>query len=74
MKKTIYLLTLLLSAFFSFSQDLSYNENFDKTYKKRSDYKTYTSKDSILFKLNDQINLGVPSRLTFKNTLLFQSF
>jgi hypothetical protein len=71
MKKSIFLL-LILVTFSSFSQDLSFKKDFDKSYK-RSDYKTYISKDSTVFKINDVIKIGSPSNLTFKYIFIFQS-
>jgi hypothetical protein len=70
MKKNIFIL-LVLVAFSSFGQDLSFKKEFDKSYK-RSDYKTYISKDSIVFKINDVIKIGKPSDITYKNIYIFQ--
>lgn len=71
MKKNIFLL-LILVIFSSYSQDLAFKKDFDKSYK-RSDYKNYVSKDSIAFKINDIIKIGKPSDLTFKHIFIFQS-
>lgn len=71
MKKNVFLL-LILIGFSSFGQELSFKEDFDKSYK-RSDYKSYVSKDSIIFRVNDEIKIGAPSDLTFKNIFIFQS-
>jgi hypothetical protein len=66
-----YFLIILLFAFSSFGQDLSFKKEFDKSYK-RSDYKTYISKDSIVFKINDVIKIGKPSDLSFKHIFIFK--
>ncbi|MBD3906940.1 hypothetical protein NAL32_19870 [Chryseobacterium sp. Ch-15] len=71
MKKNVFLL-LILFGFSSFGQELNFKEDFDKSYK-RSDYKTYISKDSIIFRVNDEIKIGAPSDLTFKYIFIFQS-
>ncbi|MBC7525893.1 MAG: hypothetical protein H7239_15835 [Flavobacterium sp.] len=71
MKKNIYLL-LILVVCSSYSQDLSFKKDFDKS-SKRSDYKTYVSKDSVVFKINDVIKIGMPSKVTFKHIFIFQS-
>jgi len=71
MKRKSFLLLALIT-FSCFGQDLSFKEEFDKSYK-RSDYKTYISKDSIVFKINDEIKIGTPSDLTFKHIFIFQS-
>lgn len=70
--KLNWTLLLLLIGFSGFGQDLTYKEYYDKSHK-RSDYKTYTSKDSIIFRVNDEIKIGVPSELTFKHIFIFQS-
>lgn len=59
MKKNIFLF-LLLFVFQGYSQDLVFKKDFDKSYK-RSDYKSYVSKDSIVFKINEIIKIGKPS-------------
>lgn len=71
MKRITFLLLTLITCP-CFGQDLSFKEEFDKSYK-RSDYKTYISKDSIVFKISDEIKIGTPSNLTFKNIYIFQS-
>jgi hypothetical protein len=71
MIKNIFLL-LILVAYSSYSQDLSFKKDFDKS-SKRSDYKTYFSKDSIVFKINDVIKIGIPSNSSFKYIFIFQS-
>lgn len=71
MKRRIFLF-LTLTTFSFFGQDLSFKLEFDKSYK-RSDYKTYISKDSIVFKINDEIKIGIPSDITFKDIYIFQS-
>ena len=69
-RKTFLLLTLI--TFSCFGQDLSFKEEFDKSYK-RSDYKTYISKDSTVYKINDEVKIGTPSDLKFKHIFIFQS-
>ena len=71
MKKNIFLF-LLLFVFQSYSQDLAFKKDFDKSYK-RSDYKSYVSKDSVVFKINDRIKIGKPSNFKFKYIFIFQS-
>lgn len=71
MKRNIFLLLTLIT-FSCFGQDLSFKDEFDKS-DKRSDYKTYISKDSIVFKINDEVKIGTPSDLTFKHIFIFQS-
>ena len=55
MKKTAFLVLILL-AFYSYGQELSYKYEFDKSYK-GSDYKEYISKDNMVFKIDDQIKI-----------------
>lgn len=71
MKKNIFLF-LLLFVFQGYSQDLVFKKDFDKSYK-RSDYKSYVSKDSIVFKINEIIKIGKPSEGKFKYIFIFQS-
>lgn len=71
MKKNIFLF-LLLFVFQGYSQDLVFKKDFDKSYK-RSDYKSYLSKDSIVFKINEIIKIGKPSEGKFKYIFIFQS-
>jgi len=70
--KLNWTLLLILISSNSFGQGLTFKENFDKSYK-RSDYKTYISKDSIIFRINDEIKIGTPSELTYKHIFIFQS-
>lgn len=69
MKKLLIIFILLSSI--CVGQDLNYQTNFDKK-SKRSDYKTYVSKDSIVFRIDDYIKIGEPSDLTFKNIYIYQ--
>lgn len=71
MKKNIFLF-LLLFVFQGYSQDLVFKKDFDKSYK-RSDYKSYVSKDSLVFKINEIIKIGKPSEGKFKHIYIFQS-
>ena len=71
MKKIAFLI-LILVAFNSYGQELSFKNEFDKSYK-CSDYKVYVSKDSLVFKIDDKIKIGTPSALTFKHIFIFQS-
>jgi hypothetical protein len=54
-----------------FGQSLTYQSEFDKSFK-RSDYKSYTSKDSIVFMIDENIKIGKPSDLSFKNIYIYQ--
>jgi len=72
LKKTIYISIFLLISISSFSQQLTFQSEFDKSYK-RSDYKSYFSKDSIVFNIDDNIKIGSPSDFTFKHIYIFQS-
>ena len=68
--KRITFLLLTLITFPCFGQDLSFKEEFDKSYK-RNDYKTYISKDSIVFKISDEVKIGTPSNLTLRIFIYF---
>ncbi|SEA44392.1 hypothetical protein [Bizionia paragorgiae] len=69
MNKLLIIFTLISSV--CLGQNLTYQSEFDKSFK-RSDYKSYISKDSIVFKIDDNIKIGKPSDLTFKNIYIHQ--
>lgn len=65
------LIILILTSSVCFGQNLTYKSEFDKSFK-RSDYRSYVSKDSIIFNIDDNIKIGKPSDLTFKNIYIYQ--
>ena len=69
MNKLLIIFTLISSV--CFGQNLTYQSEFDKSFK-RSDYKSYISKDSIVFMIDDNIKIGKPSDLSFKNIYIYQ--
>jgi hypothetical protein len=65
------LIIFILTSSVCFGQNLTYKPEFDKSFK-RSNYKSYLSKDSIIFNIDDNIKIGKPSDLTFKNIYIYQ--
>ena len=57
-KRSIALCAVLFAAHYSFSQDVKFK---DLATTKRGEYTTYTSKDSIVYKVGDKIKIGAPS-------------
>ena len=65
------LIIFILTSSVCFGQNLTYKSEFDKSFK-RSNYKSYLSKDLIIFNIDDNIKIGKPSDLTFKNIYIYQ--